>query len=223
MNRSQARIPRGLAAILSVRGTSRGTMSRKGAVGPLRVSRHHAAAVGELIASRIVNQVTAGTPLAALPSFARKLTKASMRKRRNEDAELAIWTIDRSEAFAGFAYLGWLLRPDVTELVTPVEAASVGVVARAVAELLTAKRGPGRLTRPQAESRIRVDRASRHKQRDWEQPDAAAAADADALDDRWLQRLKVRLAREDAWNHTPLNRIPRVVQDLLSGKKTPAN
>lgn len=79
-------------------------MSRKGIVGPLRLNPQNASIAAAVIAERTDGVDRERTPFASLPAFGRKLSNAVRRRRKNA-AQIVLWTVERSEAEAGYRYL----------------------------------------------------------------------------------------------------------------------
>lgn len=191
-------------------------MDGQSRLGALRLDREDAGRVGELIELRTKDRNVVATPLAALPAFGRRLSRAAARRRR-PGATLAIWDVPRGEALAGFHYLALFDWPAVPEsFLDDTERAAVGRVLRALGAALTAKRGRKRLTRQQAEQRIRGAELTPDEQR-------AVGEDADAGDRRFAQRLKARVSREDAMAQALANQVPTLLLDLLSPPRFPRN
>jgi hypothetical protein len=175
-------------------------VSRKGVIGPVRVSRKSAAVVGTLLKFQLASDNLEDTPLALLPSFAQKLRDGAVRKRASEN----LWTLTRAEALAGFHYLALYRRQDVpANTLTPLAMHAVREVVLALMDALVARRGPERLGRAAVERRL-----------------SPSDDDRDLfLDLRWLDRLKLRVEREKALGSTPLSPIPKRLYALLTGQK----
>lgn len=179
-------------------------MSQLGVVGPLQIDRQHAMIVGALIEARTAGRRLEGTPLALLPALGRKFRSASARKRAS-DASLVLWAVQRGEALAGFHYLAWFALPEADGLLTSDEAPAVHEVRLALATVLLARKGAKKLDREAVERRLE----------EWQKP-PTSEQDPEAPDERWVRRLKRRIAADDALGATQVRSIPAFLLDLLT-------
>jgi hypothetical protein len=180
-------------------------MSSKGAVGPLQVSAQDAAIIAAIIEARVAPHAARldATPLASLPAFGRKLGAAAKRKRRSR-ALIGVWNLQRLEALAGFYYLALFTLPDADAFLTAKEISAVHEILLALATALAARRGKRRLTRREADRRVRA----------WQEP--AICEEDLQVDKRWKQRLQRRGEQEDLRGRTLVNPIPSVLLNLLA-------
>ena len=170
------------------------------------MSRQYAATVGALIEARTSRHDLKGTPLAALPEFGRKLRAAANRKRTSGDP-IALWTVERTEAPAGFRYLTLFTHPLVPEsFLTTDELTAVREVTLALATALLARKGAKRLDHAAVERWFQA----------WDEP---ATSDLEPPDERWMRRLKRRTGEEDALRATPVRRVPMFLRRLLAPPK----
>lgn len=181
-------------------------MSRKGATGPLRLNPGDAAIAAAVIEERTEGVDLEHTPFVALPAFGRKLGKAVRRRRKNA-TEIVMWTVDRNEAEAGYAYLMLFSHEDVPPDFLPLkEMDAVHNVALDILSLLWGRKGAKELSADEMDARIR-DRN-----------------DTGASDERWIRRLKLRYDKETAfWKSANDYRrapIPPSVRAVLAPRKT---
>lgn len=129
------------------------SVSRKGVIGPVRVTRVSAAVVGALLESQLASDNLEDTPFSLLSTFAQKLRAAAVRKRASEK----LWTLTRGQALTGFHYLALYRRPDVpADTLTAYQMHAVREVVLALIDALVARRGPERLSRAAVERRLRA-------------------------------------------------------------------
>ena len=164
------------------------------------LSRESAATVGALIVARTAGSDLTDTPLAALPTLGRRLS-ASAKRNRGLPSPITLWTVERSEALAGFRYLSLFTHPAVPgNLLTPDDACAVGDVALALARALLARKGPKKLDREEVDERIQPDWLENF---------------AEPPDERWILGLKRRAAKEDALRKTSVRPLPVSLRRLL--------
>lgn len=185
-------------------------MSIKGVVG-LRLVAAEAAVAAEVIADRTATVSLDNTPLTALPSFGRKLSKSVKRQRGRATSEVLLWTVTREEADAGYTYLMMFSHEDAPPSgLSNLELDAIHNVALDLLTALLVKKGPEPLGVEQVEDRIRA----------WSQPEAT---DGEPLDKRWTARLKRRSADDRAaWNRLLAQGrppIPEFARPLLAGRK----
>jgi hypothetical protein len=174
----------------------------------LRIDRTHAALVGALISERVPAGVLHGTRLAALPSFGQALLAAA-RRRRTPSGHLAIWTIGRPAALAGFHYLALFSHPSVPQnFLTTDEAIAVRNISLALAVALGTRSGAKKLTRAEAEQRIQTGKVPADSIEAPEQPG----------DERFQRRLRKRVAQQDALAATTVANLPQFLLNVLAPK-----
>jgi hypothetical protein len=185
-------------------------MSIKGAIRPLRMSRSDAEVAAALIKERTAGIDFRRTPLAALPTFGRKLLAALKRGNRST-TEIRMWNVARGEADAGYRFLMAFSHEDAQDCLDDSKMDAVHAVALDIAEVLFVRRGDPGLPRAAIEDRIRA----------WDDPENASI---EPPNERWQRRLKQRLARDEAFWRTGRRRpLSAELLALLKPKRNTEN
>ena len=187
------------------------TVSRKGAVGPLRLNPDEAAIAAAVIEERTAGVDLKSTPFADLPAFGRRLGKA-VKRRRTNPTEIVMWTVDRNEAEAGYSYLMAFSHEDVPNtFLTFEQMDAVHHIALELVMALVSRRGDKGLDREGIARRLAA----------WDEPETS---DMDVPNPRWVRRLKRRVARDDAfWQTARRSPLTPFALTILAPRKTTEN
>jgi hypothetical protein len=192
-------------------GCDRRPMTQRRACPKVVISHSNAEIAARIISDRCEGVNLNDGPLAELHDFERKLRAAIKRRRRSQD--LTVWSFSRSEAEAGYRFLMSFSHPDFpADGLTIEEFDAVQDVAIDLAWALTGRSGRPPLGLDQIEVRVNALKS----------PDSALTNDA--VDERFVRRLKKRSEAEKAfWDSKPTRPpLPPQILALLTGRKFPA-
>jgi hypothetical protein len=170
----------------------------------VRISRANAS-----VAERVIRERTEGfnleeSPFSELPAFREKLGAALKRRRQGSGQELRIWNLTRDEIESGYQYLMLFSHEGVpVDYLTMDEFEAVHDVALDLLGILLKRRGKPGLDRQEIQTRIDA------------LTEPSAAETADAVDDRFVRRLKKQIAADDAFWASDPKRPPITARTLL--------
>jgi len=165
-------------------------MTRKGAVPAIRLERHDASSLAEIIARGVSGVRIGSSRFKTLPTFLIKLNTALRRR----TPKIAISTVDRQEAEAAYEYVMIFLHRDAPPVLPFHQIESLLNIQIDLSMVLPGKRGRRPLNEEEITERIRAYERN--------------PSTSPVTDDRTIRRLKERLASEkpvkDSYRRPPL-------------------